>query len=186
LAVPTLHTKQLVLRQLEVSDAADLHGVFADPAAMEYWSHGPHADRAKTEAVVGRNAISSDTLACWAITVDGDAALGWINLRVKREGVAEVGFILARAWWGKGVGREALAAVVAHGFDTMDLRRIVADTDPDNAASVALLHSMGFTLEGHLRGEWETHIGVRDSLIFGLLADEWRAVVPSDLTRGKT
>ena len=49
-----------------------------------------------------------------------------------------------------------------------------AFTDPENAASVALLGRLGFKLEGQLRGEWETHIGVRDSLIFGLLAEEWR------------
>jgi hypothetical protein len=32
-----------------------------------------------------------------------------------------------------------------------------------------------------LRAEWETHIGVRDSLIFGMLADEWRARRTTDL-----
>lgn len=54
-------------------------------------------------------------------------------------------------------------------------RRVFADTDPDNRFSVGLLTKMGFVLEGHLRAEWETHIGVRDSLIFGLLRDEWLA-----------
>jgi RimJ/RimL family protein N-acetyltransferase len=51
-------------------------------------------------------------------------------------------------------------------------RRIFADTDPDNQPSIALLTRLGFTLEGRLRAEWQTHIGVRDSLIYGLLAEE--------------
>ncbi len=34
--------------------------------------------------------------------------------------------------------------------------------------------AIGFQREGHLRAEWETHIGIRDSLIFGMLAAEWR------------
>jgi RimJ/RimL family protein N-acetyltransferase len=34
------------------------------------------------------------------------------------------------------------------------------------------LTRLGFTLEGRLRAEWQTHIGVRDSLIYGLLAEE--------------
>ncbi|MDP3782205.1 MAG: GNAT family protein, partial [Sphingopyxis sp.] len=42
-----------------------------------------------------------------------------------------------------------------------------------NCGSIALLERLGFQYEGRLRGEWETHIGVRDSLIFGLLRDEW-------------
>ena len=53
-------------------------------------------------------------------------------------------------------------------------RRVFADTDPDNRGSIALLERLGFRLEGRLRGEWHTHIGVRDSLIYGLLAEEWR------------
>ena len=51
--------------------------------------------------------------------------------------------------------------------------KAVADTDPDNIGSNRLLERLGFKLEGHLRAEWETHIGVRDSLIWGLLAAEW-------------
>jgi RimJ/RimL family protein N-acetyltransferase len=39
--------------------------------------------------------------------------------------------------------------------------------------SNALLKALGFTLEGRLRGEWETHIGVRDTFLWGLLATEW-------------
>jgi [ribosomal protein S5]-alanine N-acetyltransferase len=38
---------------------------------------------------------------------------------------------------------------------------------------LVLRQRLGFQQDGHLRGEWETHIGVRDSLIFGLLRDEW-------------
>jgi RimJ/RimL family protein N-acetyltransferase len=52
---------------------------------------------------------------------------------------------------------------------------VFADTDPENAASIALLERLGFRREGLLRGEWETHIGVRDSVILGLLRDEWRS-----------
>ena len=38
--------------------------------------------------------------------------------------------------------------------------------------------ALGFTLEARLRAEWETHIGVRDSLIWGLLEDEWKVARP--------
>lgn len=53
-------------------------------------------------------------------------------------------------------------------------RRVFADTDPENRASRALLERLGFALEGVLRAEWETHIGVRDTALYGLLAREWR------------
>ena len=53
-------------------------------------------------------------------------------------------------------------------------RRVFADTDPENVSSLALLERLGFRREGLLRGEWATHLGVRDSVILGLLRDEWR------------
>ena len=52
-------------------------------------------------------------------------------------------------------------------------RLIEADTDPEKPGAIGLLGRLGFQREGRLRGEWETHIGVRDSLIYGLLRDEW-------------
>ena len=71
--------------------------------------------------------------------------------------------------------RPELRPVIGHGFGKGQLRRIFADVDPDNAASVKLLRSLGFQEEGRLRQEWETHLGIRDSLIFGLLGEEWAA-----------
>lgn len=65
--------------------------------------------------------------------------------------------------------------VVTHGFGELGLRRISADTDPDNAASNALLEKLGFQREGYWREEWTTHPGVRDSIIRGLLKREWDA-----------
>ena len=47
-----------------------------------------------------------------------------------------------------------------------------ADVDPDNSASRRLLERLGFLLEGILREEWETHIGVRDTALYGLLKEE--------------
>ena len=86
--------------------------------------------------------------------------------------MCEIGYLFAREAWGRGIAREAVSAVIAHLFARGE-RRVFADTDPDNAASIRMLERLGFVREGRLRGEWETHIGVRDSLIFGLLRDAW-------------
>jgi [ribosomal protein S5]-alanine N-acetyltransferase len=82
--------------------------------------------------------------------------------------------MLGRAYWGRGIVTEAVTALVDLLF-AEGQRRVFADTDPDNIASIRVAERLGFTLEARLRGEWETHIGVRDSLIFGMLRDEWAA-----------
>ena len=88
--------------------------------------------------------------------------------------MGEIGYLFARETWGQGVAWEALTALLRHLF-AEGQRRVFADIDPDNAPSIGLVERLGFVLEGRLRAEWETHIGVRDTLIYGLLRDEWRA-----------
>ena len=88
----------------------------------------------------------------------------------------EVGIIFARAAWGRGFARDALAAAVAHGFASGS-HRICADIDPDNVASLRLFERGGFEREGLLRKAWRTHLGLRDSVILAKLA-------PGTETRG--
>lgn len=171
---PTLTTARLVLRQLRADDAAALFPVLSDAELMTWWSSGAHQSLAETVDYVARNAAEGQGWLCWAITIDGDdAALGWVILMDGKPGVGEIGYILHRDKWGGGIAREAVGRVVDHAFGDLGLRRIFADTDPENSGSIALLEHLGFQHEGRLRGEWLTHIGVRDSLILGLLREEW-------------
>ncbi len=89
-------------------------------------------------------------------------------------GVTEIGYATVLGRQGEGFAREAVAGLITHLFRAEGNRRIWADVDPENAGSNALLKGLGFTMEGQLRAAWETHIGVRDSLIWGILADEWQ------------
>ena len=173
MAAPTLATGRLVLRQLRHDDAEALFPVLSDAEVMTWWSSGPHATVDETRDYLRFNAAEGEGHLCWAITLAGDdTALGWVILIERREGVAEVGYILARGHWGRGIAREAVKEIIDFGFEHLSLRRIYADTDPDNSGSIALLERLGFQREGRLRGEWLTHIGVRDSLIFGMLQGE--------------
>lgn len=173
MAAPTLTTARLALRQLRLTDAPALFPALSDVDLMRWWSSGPHGSLAETQDYLVFNAAEDQGHVCWAITCGDDAALGWVILIERRAAVAEIGYILRRDAWGRGIAREAVARVVACAFADMGLRRICADVDPDNHASIALLEGLGFRREGYLRAEWETHIGVRDSVIFGLLRHEW-------------
>ena len=171
---PTLKSERLTLRPLTVSDAEAMHHFFSDEEAMIWWSSGPHKNLEETRAYVAVNA-TEDKYHTWAITEQGDEALGWVVMIAGREGVAEIGYNLRRSHWRKGYVREAVARIIKHGFEERGLRRITADIDPDNAGSIALLESLGFQREGYLREEWTTHLGVRDSIIWGLLKRDWEA-----------
>lgn len=180
--LPALASERLVLRQICLSDAEALFEVLSDTDLMTWWSSGPHRSVEETQAYL-KPAAAGDWRS-WAITRAGeDVALGWVNAYERRANVSEIGYILARSAWGQGIAREAVTMLLDQLLITEGQRRVFADADPENAASIGLLTSLGFVQEGHLRAEWETHIGVRDSLIFGLLRDEWLARRPKPVGR---
>ncbi len=177
MSLATLKTARLVLRPLVPDDAEAMHHFFSDEEAMRYWSSGPHDSIEQTADYVRENA-TSEKYKTWAITEDGGEALGWVVLIAGREGVAEIGYNLRRSHWRRGIVGEAVAEIVRHAFEDLGYRRLTADTDPDNEGSNALLEKLGFQREGYLREEWTTHIGIRDSIVWGLLKREWEASKP--------
>lgn len=175
MTVPVMETTRLRLRPLTVDDAEGMHVVYSDEEAMRWWSHPPYATLDETRAELAKKTAAPDWRA-WAITLSGeDTAIGQLAAHEKRQGkVIEIGYSLARPHWRRGYAREAVSRLLDLLFREEGNRRVFADTDPDNTGSNSLLESLGFVREGRLRGEWETHLGVRDSFIWGLLAEEWK------------
>jgi len=174
--IPVLATERLILRPLRIEDAEALHPMYSDAEANTYGSHPATTTLEESRERLAKG-IADTAWRAWAITLKGDdTAIGTVASYEKRQGkVTEIGYVLKRAYWGRGLVTEAVAALIDLLF-AEGQRRVFADTDPDNAASIAVLKRLGFTLEATLRAEWETHIGVRDSLIWGLLADEWKSL----------
>lgn len=164
--VPIIDTKRLRLRALRHADAERLHRAVSDPETMKYWSRGPFGSLEETRGYLTWN-VEADEATCWSISTRTapDICHGWVILRGDRPKVQEVGYILAPDARRQGLAREAVEAVVEYAFETLGVRRVFADIDPDNQPSLSLLDNLGFEREGYLRAEWETHIGIRDSVI---------------------
>ncbi|MEG3164930.1 GNAT family protein [Sphingomonas sp. PB2P19] len=176
---PVLATARLRLRPLVEEDASALHPMLADAELMTYSADGP-LDTVDAVRVYLAEEAEPGNQRTWAITRTGDdRAIGWVSGSEadgdERGGVTEIGFILAREAWGRGIASEAVSAVVDRLFQE-GRKRVFADADTENTASILLLERLGFRRERLLRDEWETHLGMRDSLIYGLRARDWRAV----------
>lgn len=137
-------TERLVLRRAEVADVVPLHAVFSDARAMRYWSTLPHDDIAKTRGFVeGMIGLAPPQGEDFVVVFDGRV--------IGKAGFwrfPEVGFIFHPDVWGKGLAREAVSALIDHGFGARGLDEIVADVDPRNAASLRLLAGLGFVETG--------------------------------------
>jgi RimJ/RimL family protein N-acetyltransferase len=102
--------------------------------------------------------------------VIGTATLFNIDLD---NGRAELGYALGQDYWGKGFMNEALQALLEYAFGGLSLRRLEADVDPRNVASIRTLERLGFKKEGFLRERWCVAGEIQDALFYGLLKREW-------------
>jgi RimJ/RimL family protein N-acetyltransferase len=178
--IPVLHAPRLRLRSAVAADVPALYEIFRDPESMRYWSRPEMTDPAEAETMLEEieRSAAAETLFQWGIArreddlVIGTCTLHRIQLDHRR---AELGYILRRDHWGRGLAGEALTALLNHAFDTLGLHRLEADIDPRNAGSIRLIERMGFKLEGHLRERYFVAGDIQDSLIYGLLAPEWKA-----------
>lgn len=87
---------------------------------------------------------------------------------------SEIGYMMAGdEYKNQGYMREAIAPIIAFGFEAMELNRIEAFVHPDNTASKKLVERLGFQQEGWLREHYAADGVVGDSLVFGLLRSEY-------------
>lgn len=68
---------------------------------------------------------------------------------IRRDGLADVdiGFAFLPQYGGMGYAREAAAAVLAYGRDSLGMKRVVAITAPDNVRSIRVLEAVGLEFE---------------------------------------
>jgi len=123
----------------------------ADPQVME---HLPATlNRAQSDRLVGRAHDHFDRhgFGLWPIEAPGIAPfIGYIGLMVPRFTAAftpcvEVGWRLARPFWGYGFATEGAEAAVRYGFDQGGLEEIVSFTVPANVRSIAVMRRLGMT-----------------------------------------
>jgi [ribosomal protein S5]-alanine N-acetyltransferase len=176
--LPIITTPRVVLRWISEDDIDSLYEIFSSPQVMRYWSSPPLADR-EAAADLQREIADgneSETMLKWGLALrDSNTVIGTttlFNLSLDN-GRAELGYAMAHAHWGKGYMNEALTALVSHAFEVMELRRLEADVDPRNVASIRTLERLGFQREGFLRERWHVNGEIQDAFFYGLLRREW-------------
>ena len=178
-SLPTLDAPRVRLRWLTAEDVDGLFDVFSDETMMRYWSSPAMKEHAEAEALLAKiqRQFGEKSAFVWGVErkddgrVLGTCTLFNIHLANQR---AEIGYALGSAYWRRGYMSEALGTLFDYAFGTLALRRLEADVDPRNAASLGLIRSLGFRQEGLLRERWNVAGEIQDTAFLGLLAREWQ------------
>lgn len=102
----------------------------------------------------------------------GFAQIAFVDRRHRRCKLSIV--IGERAFWGRGLGTEAIRRLCAYCFDELDMNRIAAETFAYNERSNRAFEAVGFRREGVLRESVLRDDGWHDEYVYGLLRREWR------------
>jgi ribosomal-protein-alanine N-acetyltransferase len=173
----SLVTPHLHLRILTDADTHGLLALYGDREVMRHWSHPVWTcpgqalaaiAEAQTDCARG-NGLHLAIVSRSDGALAGSCALFDIHPQHRR---ATLGYLLARPYWGQGLAGEAVRALLAHGFDVLDLARIEAEVIPGNDASTALLARLGFRCEGLLRARWRVDEKAIDVQLWALLRTE--------------
>ena len=157
-----IQTERLVLRRPVADDARAIFEEYAQDAEVSrYVMWRPHSDISETIAFLARCQTGWDLGSdiAWAITLTGDDRLvGMIAVR-PRGHMADIGYVLARRLWGRGIVAEAARAIVDAALRDPKIYRVWAVCDVENRASARVMEKIGMTHEAVLR-KWIIHPNV--------------------------
>jgi ribosomal-protein-alanine N-acetyltransferase len=176
---PTIDLDQARLRPLRVADADALYAYLRDPVVTDLTSY-PVPSRPLAEAIIERSLRrwAAGELSKWGVALRQDDQLVGtcgFNEWSQVHRWAELAYDLAPAHWGKGLMRQAVAAVLQWAYRQNLVNRVHAFVRVDNRRSQRLLERSGFVREGCLRSYRVCRGEPHDFYIYGLLRSDWAA-----------
>lgn len=178
LEFPQLETERLLLRELKSTDAEAVYRYLSDPEVTRYLATPPHRSLKQTQDLLNFlvSLFEKGEGFRWGITLKAGDAAGVVigtcgyHAWAKDHFRAEIGYELARAYWGQGIMAEATEALLTFGFEQMALHRVEAMVLEGNRASARFLEKLGFQQEAVLRDYEFVQGRFRDVLLFALLS----------------
>ena len=174
----TLETERLILRPFTQEDAQ---------AVFDHWASDSEVTRFLTwpthqNVEMSRGFINwcvqeyrKPDVYCWGIEdKETHLLIGNISAVECDESVDAValGWVLGRAWWGKGIMPEAAREVIRFFFEEVGANRVWAYHDVENAKSGRVMQKIGMRFEGRMRCAKRNNHGVADVDQYALLRSD--------------
>lgn len=152
----TIETERLILRKFKITDVDDLYEYASDEEVTKFLSFETYKSRNDGVDYITNVALpkyNEENSYKWAIEYkENGKMIGSIDcstIYLKRK-CAELGYVLNRSYWGKGIMPEAAQAVIEYLFQE-GFERIEAVHDVNNPKSGRVMQKVGMTHEGTMR-----------------------------------
>lgn len=175
-----LRSERLVLAPIEPVHADSLYAIFSQPDILCHnrwftqFTPASWRDYIATSSPLRGKELPPE----WAILLperEGQRVIGSCGYYTwsREHAYAELGYSLDPAFWRRGYAHEALAAIIAYAFESMQLNRIESRCGNSNRPSQHLLEKLGFSREGLLRSQIRTASGFEDVALYALLCEDY-------------
>lgn len=176
-----LVTPRLVLRPPRMSDAADFFAYAQDEQVAQYvlWdAHISPRDSRLTLRAIRRRNREQEALTFAICPKETSRLIGtigpvWLDWENR---ACEVGFSMARAYWGRGLMAEALRAFLKYCFEDLGLNRVEGQHDLRNPASGRVMQKAGMACEGRLRQRVYYKGEYADVALYAAIRESWKAM----------
>lgn len=172
---PDIPSERLTYRPIHEDDWPFFLALNQDRTVMRYVADARSPEAIYAEAFAVRLPAWQRGSAHWLCLVIAEKAsglpVGVTGLIERGEETAEVGFILAAGFQGKGFGSESLRDLIHFAFTQLGYHKLTATVTAGNEASRKTLLKTGFMQEETIRDNWFLDGAWHDDWIFGLRRD---------------
>jgi ribosomal-protein-alanine N-acetyltransferase len=175
-----IKTERLILREFVAEDWRAVYAYHNDPRYLEFyeWEHRSEQDvKAFVRRFLDQQQAQPRTKFQLAIVLpNSNKLIGNVGIRKRdvKSYQAELGYELDPREWNNGYATEATLAMLKFAFEQWRVHRVSARVIVNNHNSVRVLEKLGLRQEGHLREDEFFKGRFWDTLIYGMLEDEWR------------
>lgn len=146
-------TKRLNLRRFVPEDLDNLYALYRDPEVRRYFPEGTltyEETREELEWFLNGHPAHPE-LGLWATIHKESGRLigrcGLLPCTIDGRYEVEVAYLLAKEYWGQGLGTEAARGVLEYGFERLGLPRLICLIDRENPASIKVATKIGMSFE---------------------------------------
>ena len=175
-------TERLQLRQWHAEDFAPFTAMNSDPAVMAFFPSTLDRSASDSMALRCQSLISERGWGLWALEEksSGDF-IGFTGLHIPQANLpfspcVEIGWRLAKRFWGKGFATEAAMQALKTGFGVLNLSEIVSFTTMGNRQSRAVMERLGMQQDQQTFEHPAIPVGhpLREHCLYRLSQTQWQ------------